>query len=84
MGLDESFALVSLDPDLYDPTYDGLCYFWPRLSEGGYILVHDYNVTRYPGPKKAVHRFAAETGACWVPVSDMYGTAIFVKGRSGN
>jgi O-methyltransferase len=38
----ESFAFVSLDADLYKPTLAGLQYFWPRLSPGGYVFLHDY------------------------------------------
>jgi O-methyltransferase len=43
----ESFALVSLDADLYKPTLAGLQYFWPRLSPGGYLFLHDYH-SRFP------------------------------------
>jgi O-methyltransferase len=38
----EAFAFVSLDADLYKPTLAGLRFFWPRLSSGGYIFLHDY------------------------------------------
>jgi O-methyltransferase len=38
----EFFAFVSLDADLYKPTLAGLRFFWPRLSPGGYIFLHDY------------------------------------------
>ena len=27
--------------------YEGLKYFYPRLSLGGYIFVHDYNSSLY-------------------------------------
>jgi O-methyltransferase len=43
----ESFALVSLDADLYKPTLAGLQFFWPRLSRGGYLFLHDYH-SRFP------------------------------------
>jgi O-methyltransferase len=39
----ETFAFISLDVDLYKPTYAGLEFFYPRLQEGGVIFVHDYN-----------------------------------------
>jgi O-methyltransferase len=40
---DEAFAFVSLDADLYKPTLAGLRFFWPQLSPGGYIFLHDYH-----------------------------------------
>ena len=41
--IDLSYAFVSLDCDLYEPILAGLRYFYPRLSSGGYIMIHDYN-----------------------------------------
>lgn len=38
----EHFAFVSLDMDLYKPIMAGLEFFWPRLSYGGAIFVHDF------------------------------------------
>ena len=34
-GLEETFSFVSIDTDLFKPTYEGLRYFYPRLSPGG-------------------------------------------------
>src|SRR4030095_3384602 len=45
--IDDSFVLVSLDADLYDPIYAGLHFFFPRLVKGGYILIHDFNNDNY-------------------------------------
>jgi O-methyltransferase len=47
--LDDTFAFVSLDVDLYQPISAGLEWFYDRLSRGGYIFVHDYNNRRYRG-----------------------------------
>jgi len=44
---EEQYALVSLDADLYQPMYEGLQYFYPRMSPGGYIILHDYNSKQY-------------------------------------
>lgn len=60
-GISEKFAFVNLDMDLYKPTYEGLFFFWPLLSEGGVILCHDYYHPELPGVKKAVDEFAEET-----------------------
>ncbi|MDG0794597.1 hypothetical protein OMP38_29965 [Cohnella ginsengisoli] len=45
--IDEGFAFVSLDVDLFKPTYEGLKYFYPRLTKGGYIMIHDYNYSLF-------------------------------------
>lgn len=80
-GLDDrSFALVSLDTDLYEPILAGLCYFYPKLSSGGMILLHDYNNTQFRGCKEAVHQYESEHGSLLlVPLSDLHGTAVIVK-----
>jgi len=58
LGLEnESFALVNMDADLYNPTKAGLEFFYPRLAPGGVIIVHDYNPD-WPGIMKAVDDFA--------------------------
>jgi len=56
------FCLVSLDADLYEPTYSGLEWFYPRLSPGGYIVVHDVNNSDYPGARRAVETSLARRG----------------------
>jgi O-methyltransferase len=78
-GLEDTFAFVSLDVDLYKPTAAGLNYFYPRLSPGGYIFVHDYNNRRYRGVRSAVDEFSKASGAPVVPLPDLAGTAILTK-----
>jgi O-methyltransferase len=78
-GLEEDFCFVSLDADLYEPTLEGLRYFYARLNPGGYIMVHDYASSRYHGATKAVIDFSAESGVSFVPIPDMGGTAVFCK-----
>jgi O-methyltransferase len=53
-GLEERFAFVSLDADLYQPMREGLRYFYPRLTKGGYIFVHDFFTDAFTGTKEAV------------------------------
>ncbi len=76
---DKKFCLISLDCDLYQPIYDGLNFFYPRLVKGGYILIHDYNFAMYKDCKTAVTRFCNENNLSIVPVSDAWGTGILVK-----
>ncbi|MGG0720051.1 TylF/MycF/NovP-related O-methyltransferase [Robertmurraya massiliosenegalensis] len=79
-GLDnEKYSFVSIDVDLYKPTLDGLNYFYERLSKGGYILIHDYNYSKYSGVKKAVKAFCDLKGVNIVPISDYFGSAIIIK-----
>lgn len=78
-GLEEAFAFVSIDTDLYKPIYDGLQYFYPRLSKGGYIFVHDYNNSYYKGAKQAVMEYCNEMGINFVPISDAWGSVVIAK-----
>ncbi|MEO8686613.1 MAG: TylF/MycF/NovP-related O-methyltransferase [Solirubrobacteraceae bacterium] len=76
---DVTFALVSIDADLYAPVLEGLNWFYERLSPGGYILVHDFNNGAFGGAKKATREFQARTGAPLVPIPDWGGTAIVAR-----
>ena len=73
------FALVSLDPDLYEPTLEGLRYFYPRLAPGGRILIHDYTSCQFEGVKMAVDEYCRAHGLFVVPLMDLHGTAVLVK-----
>lgn len=76
------FALVSLDCDLYEPMLAGLRYFYPRLSKGGYIMIHDYNQVKHlRGVKQAVHDYEAEASEKLVkiPIPDVCGTLVIGK-----
>jgi O-methyltransferase len=75
---DMAFALVSLDADLYKPTLAGLHYFYPRLSKGGVILVHDYNF-RWEGIKRAVDEFCVENATTFVLLPDRDGTIVITR-----
>lgn len=79
MTAEEQFCFVSLDPDLYEPAYAGLCWFWERLSSGGIILINDYESMQFPGIRKAADRFCSEHDLYLIPVSDMHGSVILLK-----
>lgn len=76
---DPCFALVSLDPDLYEPTLEGLRYFYPRLAPGGRILIHDYTSCQFEGVKMAVDEYCRAHELFVVPLMDLHGTAVLVK-----
>ena len=76
----ERFSLVSLDADLEESTLAGLRFFWPRMSAGGYLLLHDYNNPRLPGVRRALERFEAEAGRLpAVPLCDVNGTLVIPR-----
>ena len=73
-----AFALVNLDADLYNPTKAGLEYFYPLLSPGGVIIVHDYTY-KWPGIKRAIDEFVSTIPEPPVMVPDMDGSVMIVK-----
>lgn len=54
----KKFSFVHLDVDLYESTKEALEFFYPRMTQGGVIVSHDYIVT--PGATKAVQEFMAD------------------------
>jgi O-methyltransferase len=78
-GIEDKFVFVSIDVDLYEPIYNGLKYFYPRLVKGGYIFVHDYNSNTYVGTKAAVKKYCEEKGITLFPLSDIDGSVIIMK-----
>lgn len=72
------FALVNIDADLYNPIKAGLEYFYPRMSPGGVILVHDYN-HKWEGAMKAVDEFLSGRPEYLVHVPDVDGTVMIIK-----
>jgi O-methyltransferase len=52
---DKKWALVRLDGDMYESTWDGLVNLYPNLSVGGYLIVDDYNAVK--GCRQAVEDY---------------------------
>ena len=76
----ESFAFVSIDCDLYEPTKDGIDYFVPRLSKGGYVFVHDYGGHMWPGVKEAVDEaLGKRNDIAMMPIMDDCLSAVLIK-----
>jgi len=73
---DERFALIHLDADLGKPTRDALEFFYPRLSPGGFLILHDYGGGAWPGVAEAVDAFLADKPESLVRIPDRSGTAI--------
>ena len=80
VAVEDEFSLVSLDADLYQPMFAGLEYFYPRLSKGGFLLLHEYNHPKFLGVKQAVADFEQKYGkVAKVPIPDNNGTLVITK-----
>ena len=53
------FAVVRLDGDLYQSTWEGLSYLYPKLSPGGYLIVDDMS---WEGCAAAVQEYRRQNG----------------------
>lgn len=81
-GLNElSFAFVNIDADLYLPVKAGLEFFYPRLSPGGVIIVHDFT-HKWEGLSKAVNDFSAKIPENLIHVPDRFGTVMIIKNKA--
>lgn len=63
---------MNLDADLYALKFA----FYPRLADGGVILVHDYFSKAFKGVKEAVKEFAKQQNVKFVPIGDTLSIAI--------
>lgn len=77
--VDDTFCFVSIDTDLYEPILAGLERFYPRLNQGGYIFIHDYNNVEYKWAKQAVQKFCQEQHINYFPLTDNRGTVVIMK-----
>jgi hypothetical protein len=78
---DSVFALAHIDCDLYEPMKAALEFFYPRLSPGGMIVMHDYSSGEWKGATRAIDEFLAQIQEQLVLVPDKSGTAIIAKSR---
>ena len=56
----ERIALLRLDTDWYESTAHELDHLWPRLADGGVLIVDDYG--HWQGARRAVDEFLARNG----------------------
>jgi TolA-binding protein len=78
----KQFAVVHIDCDLHEPFKVALEFFYPRLSDGGSLILHDYSSSRFSGAKKAVDDFLKNIPERLVLWPDKSGTAVIRKNRS--
>ena len=60
--LPEKIAFCFLDGDFYGSICDGLKLVENKMSEGGILIIHDYNNPELPGVKKAVDEWLVNMG----------------------
>jgi O-methyltransferase len=77
------FALVHIDMDLEAPISAALEFFYPIVSPGGVIIVHDYNntVAWDRGAKRAVDRFLMDKPETPIEMPDRFGSVVIPKVR---
>ena len=76
---EEKFAFVCLDACLYNPTFRGLEFFFPRMSQGGVILLTRFEDDAYNGVFQAVMDFERTYGhLLMLPAGDVTGTMLIV------
>lgn len=76
----EQFSFVLLDVDLHNPTVASLEFFYPRLSSGAYLAVHDYNNPESNWAcKRAVDAFMQDKPEHIIELADRFGTVLFRK-----
>lgn len=78
----ETFAFVLLDLDLFEPTRASLDFFYPRLSPGGYLIVHDYNNDESDWAcKRAFDAFLVDKPERLIELGDLWGSALIRRAR---
>ncbi|KWD81811.1 hypothetical protein WL71_15725 [Burkholderia ubonensis] len=78
---DAQFSIVHIDCDLYAPMLAALDYFYPRMSPGGFILMHDYGSLYWDGAEKAVDEFFADKPEGVMPLPDLASTVVMRKNK---
>ncbi|MBF0544869.1 MAG: class I SAM-dependent methyltransferase [Candidatus Riflebacteria bacterium] len=53
----EKFSFLHIDVDLYQPTFQSLEFFYPRMVSSGLIVCDDYGFETCPGAQKAFDGF---------------------------
>ena len=56
----QRFAIIRLDGDLYESTWDAITALYPKLSVGGYCLIDDYG--GIPACRAAVDEYRSQNG----------------------
>lgn len=77
--LSSKYSVVHLDCDLYEPMKAALEFFYPRMSKGALLIMHDYSCGTWPGATRAINEFCTATGETLILLPDKSGSAICRK-----
>ena len=75
--VDERFAFVHIDVQLYQPTLNSLQFFYPRTNPRGIMVFDDYGFTTCPGARRAIDEFFYEKPENIIELST--GSAFIIK-----
>jgi O-methyltransferase len=70
----ERLAILRLDGDLYESTFDALSALYDKVSPGGFVIVDDFGV--FPCCRQAVEEFRTAHGIA-DPIEDIDGSGVF-------
>jgi O-methyltransferase len=74
----EAFSFVLFDADKYDVAMASFEFFYPRLSTGGFYMLHDFNSEESDGDvRRAVESFLRGKRELLTEIPDHGGTALF-------
>lgn len=74
----KNLAVARLDGDMYESTLDALTPLYPKLSQGGYLIVDDYGAV--PACRRAVEDYRQKHGIT-EPIQDIDGLGVFWQKR---
>lgn len=80
--LPQKICFAFLDGDFYSSIYESLDKIYDKVSDGGYIFLHDYNRPDLPGVKRAVDDFLASRGEDNFVFSVCNQLGVLIKGRN--
>lgn len=66
-------AILRLDGDLYESTWDALTHLYPKVNRGGFVLIDDHNIASC---RQAVHDYRAQQGIA-TPILDIDGYGVY-------
>lgn len=75
----EVFAFLHIDCDLGKPVAAALEFFYPRMSPGGLVFVHDYSSGWWPDVKPAVDGFMQDKPEIPILLPDKSGSVVIAR-----
>jgi O-methyltransferase len=78
----ERISVLRLDGDWYDSTMDCLTHLYPKVVDGGVIIIDDYYF--WDGCTKAVHDYLSHHNICDRIRQTSYGVAYIIRNSTNN